>query len=214
MPISRAHLVISATLAVGIAACNAPAPPTLAPIHPTPQPSAGTGPTDFSTTSFAVPFTITIPSGWRAGDQTADMLALGLAGNAENIGIDIQLVPKVYADPCADRSGATDPAGSSAADLAAWMLAWAPLAAASSAPVTIAGQHALVVDEAFAGMPCQNANLWPTSGGWLDAAEHKRYFIFEASGNRFVATIVSPDSTFASQVDTGLAVLGTLTFRP
>jgi hypothetical protein len=112
---------------------------------------------------------------------------------------------------CKIEAGTVD-GGSTAADLGAWMVAFKPLAATAGAPTTIGGADALVIDEAFAATPCKNAELWPTPGGWLDASEQKRYFVFEVGGKRLVATIFSDDWNFAANVDAAAAVLATVTF--
>lgn len=209
----RTPLLMTVALVGLLSACNAAARPTLAPVQATAPPTAATGPTDFSTTTFAVPFSITLPAGWKVGIEQSDMLFVGLDGGPQVIGTDVQIVSAAVADPCDDASGAAA-IGPSAADLANWMLAWAPLKATAAAPVTIGGQQALVVEEAFAGAPCPTANIWRTDGGYLDPTEHKRYFIFETGGKRFVATIVSQDANFAAHVDEGLAVLESLAFKP
>ena len=46
----------------------------------------------------------------------------------------------------------------------------------------------------------------------MDQREQKRYFVFEAAGRRFVATIFSTDERFASHVDAALAVLASVGF--
>ena len=165
------------------------------------------------TTTFSVPFSLTLPQGWKVGDEKPDMFAAYISTDHETLdaGVDIQLVPKVFLDPC-NKDAGTATGGTTAAELAAWMLAFAPLKGTAGAQTTIAGSDALVVNEAFAGTPCENPELWPTSGGWLDASEHKRYFVFEVAGKRFVATIVSSDAKFDSQVDATLAILQSLRF--
>lgn len=211
---ARANLLMTATLAATIAACNVTGEaPSFARPPATLQPTSAAGPTRFSTTAFGAPFSMTLPVGWKVRFEHRDMLFAGLDGNPETIGIDVQVVSAAAADPCVDAAGAAA-IGPSAADLANWMQAWAPLKATAGAPVTVAGRQALVVEEAFAGTPCPTANLWRTDGGYLDPSEHKRYFIFETGGTRIVATIVSQDANFAAHVDEGLAALGSLTFRP
>ena len=59
----------------------------------------------------------------------------------------------MHADPCDPNSG-TAQQGYSPADLAAWMLAFAPLAGTAGPPSTVGRSPALVIDEAFAGTPC------------------------------------------------------------
>jgi hypothetical protein len=46
----------------------------------------------------------------------------------------------------------------------------------------------------------------------VDQREQKRYFVFEATGRRMVATIFSPDERFASHVDAAMAVLASVGF--
>lgn len=211
-PVARS-LGLVAAAALGIAACGPAAvsgPSAARQSVTTSAPSGSTGLT--TTTTFGVPFSLALPTGWKVGIEEADMFAAYLAtGDNLEVGVDVQLVPKVHADPCNTEAG-TDDGGASAGDLASWMIKYVPLAGTAGAPSTIGGSDALVVDEAFAGTPCQNPELWPTSGGWLDATEHKRYFVFEVAGKRLVATIVSTDAGFAANVDVGLAVLGTVTF--
>ncbi len=208
----RTPRLVTVALITLLSACNA-ASPTSTPAQATPPATAVAGPTDFKTTTFAVAFSLMLPAGWTVGLEQPDIVFVGLNGGPQVIGADVQLVPAAVADPCDDASG---PAaiGSSAADLANWMLAWAPLHATAAASVTVGGQEALVVEEAFAGVPCPTANMWRNDGGFLDPTEHKRYFIFEVGGKRFVATVVSTDANFAAHVDEGLRVLRTLVFQP
>lgn len=213
--VAHRSFAFAAAIAMLTVACNATGPtaiPTTKPIATAPATSGG--PTAFATTTFSVPFSLTLPTGWKVADERADMFTAYLATSdgSPAVGVDIQLVPVVHADPCKVAAG-TVAGGSSAADLAAWMLAFKPLAATAGAPATIGGADALVVDEAFAATPCENAELWPTAGGWLDATEQKRYFVFEMAGKRLVATIFSSDANFAVNVDAATAVLGTLDFK-
>jgi hypothetical protein len=178
---------------------------------PTPAP---TGPTAFSSVVFDRPFTITLPAGWVTGDQESDMSSLFLPMGPDQgprLGLDIQEVPQVFKDPC-DPQSSDISAGTSPADLATWMRAWAPLHATAPIAAKVSGLDALVVEEAFAGKPCANANLWPTSGGYLDPQEHKRYFILDVRGKRVVVTLVGRDDTWAATLASGLAVLDSLRF--
>lgn len=207
-------LSLLAVMALSTAACGATgatAIPTKAPAT-TSAATAG-GPVAFASTTFGVPFTMTLPAGWKVADEAADMFTayLPAAGEGFTAAIDIQLVPVVHVDPCNAEAGTTA-AGTTAADLAAWMLAFKPLAATAGAPATIGAAESLVIDEAFAGTPCENAELWPTDGGWLDASEQKRYFVLEVGGKRLVATIATADANFAANVDVAAAVLSTLAF--
>jgi len=215
-PFARLSLALVLSISAAAAACNA----TGATAIPTPPPTTtsapgGSGPTALSTTIFSVPFSLTLPTGWTVFDEQPDMFAAYISTDNEtaDVGIDIQLVPKVHLDPC-DKGAGTITAGSTAAELAAWMVAYAPLNGSAGTATTIDGAKALVVDEAFAGTPCENPELWPTDGGWLDASEHKRYFVFEVGGQRLVATIHSSDAEFDSHVEAALAVLATLRFTP
>jgi len=205
---------VLASVALLAGACQATAAtaiPTSAPATASATPS---GPTGYATTTFSVPFSVVLPAGWKVGDEKQDMFTayLATAAGGPQVGIDIQLVPVVHTDPCNLQSATVD-GGSSAADLVTWMLAFKPLAGKAGAPATIDGSAALVVDEQFAGTPCENAELWPTAGGWLDAGEQKRYFVFEMGGKRLVATIFSSDANFAANVDAARAVLGALDFK-
>lgn len=205
-----------AAVAASGAACNAtgataiPTQPAIATVAP-----AATGPTAFATRTFAVPFSLTLPAGWKVADESADMFTAYISTDHTtfDVAVDIQLVRMVHGDPCNKDAGDV-PGGTSAADLAAWMLAFAPLAATAGAPTTIDSAPTLVVDEGFAGTPCVNAELWPTAGGWLDATEKKRYFVFEIKGKRLVATVASSDAKFEAQVGAGLAVINSLDFTP
>ena len=218
--IPRSSFALVLTIAAAIAACNAtgatPIPPpataTGAPATATTAPG-GSGPTALSTTVFSVPFSLTLPTGWEVFDEQPDMFAAYVSTDNEtaDVNIDIQVVPKVNLDPC-DKDAGTATGGSTAAELSTWMLAYAPLKGSAGTATTIDGSKALVVDEAFAGTPCVNPVLWPTDGGWLDASEHKRYFVFEVGGKRLVATIISSDAKFDSHVDAALAVLASLRF--
>ncbi len=171
------------------------------------------GSTRFTSTAFDVGFSITLPAGWKIGVEDAGMFTAYLltSGDVPDVGVDLQMVPAVHKDPCDPNSG-TFQQGFSPADLAAWMLAFKPLAGTAGAPTTIGGSPALVIDEAFAGTPCPNPILWSTPGGWVYEREQKRYFIFEAAGRRFVATIFSTDEQFASHVDVATAVLASIGF--
>lgn len=211
--IARSSLVLALGVAAAVAACNA----TGATAIPTPATATsapgGSGSTQFSTTVFSVPFSLTLPPGWKVFQEEPDMFAAYISTDHEtaDVSVDIQLVPKVYLDPC-NKDAGTATGGSTAAELVTWMLAYAPLQGSAGPATTIAGSKALVVDEAFAGTPCVNAELWPTSGGWLDASQHKRHFVFEVGGKRLVAAIASSDAKFDSQVDAALAVLASLRF--
>jgi len=212
-PIARLSLALVMIFSAAAAACNAtgataiPTPPT------TTSAPGGSGPTALSTTVFSVPFSLTLPADWTVLDEQPDMFAAFIStdGETADVGIDIQLVPKVHVEPC-DKAAGTATGGSTAAELATWMLAYAPLNGSAGAATTIDGSKALVVDEAFAGTPCEHPELWPTDGGWLDAGERKRYFVFEVGGQRLVATIHSSDAKFDVQVDAALAVLATIRF--
>jgi hypothetical protein len=211
---TRRSLAIVAVIAVCAAACNA----TGATAIPTTRPEAtvalgGSGPTAFSSTTFGVPFSLTLPAGWKVFEEKPDMFAAYVSTDHQtrDAGLDIQLVSKVHVDPCNPGGGDTS-GGSTASELATWMLAFAPLHGTAGAPATIGGAKALVVDEAFAGTPCVNAELWPTDGGWLDASERKRYFVFEVGGKRLVATIVSTDAKFDAQADAVVGILASLRF--
>lgn len=217
--IARRSLGLVVAVAAAVPACNAPGA-TAIPATP----AAGTaatgapdqsGPTAFTTTTFSLPFSLTLPTGWKVFEEQTDMFAAYLSSDHEttDVAIDIQLVQKVNVDPCNKGAGTTTGA-TSAAGLVTWMLAVAPLNGSAGTPVTLVGTKALVVNEAFAGTPCVNAELWPTSGGWLDANERKRYFVLDVSGTRLVATIVSSDAKFDAQVAAGLAVLESLRFTP
>jgi hypothetical protein len=212
--IPRRSLALIVAFAAAAAACNATgatAIPT-APADASSAPAAS-GPTAYATTTFGVPFSLTLPAGWKVFEEKPDMFAAYLSTDDQtrDAGVDIQLVPRVHADPChPDAGDATG--GSTAAELSTWMLAFAPLHGTAAAPATIGGTRALVVDEAFAGTPCVNAELWPTDGGWLDASERKRYFVFEVGGKRLVATIVSSDAKFDAQADAVLGILVSLRF--
>jgi len=202
---------IAAAVLAGCNAAGATAIPTTAPTV-TAAPAA-TGPTAFATTLFSVPFSLTLPAGWKVGQEEPDMFAAYISTDHTTLdaGVDIQLVPKVYQDIC-NRDAGTTSGGATPAELAAWMLALSPLKATAGAPATIDGSQAVVVDESFAGTPCVNGELWPTSGGWLDASERKQYYLFEVGGKRFVATIVSSDAKFDAELSAGLQVLGSLHF--
>lgn len=211
--IARSTFALVLAMAAAVAACNATgatAIPTRATATSAP---GGSGPTAFSTTVFSVPFSLTLPTGWKVFEETPDMFAAYISTDHEtaDVSIDVQLVPKVNLDPCNKAAGTTS-GGSTAAELVTWMLAFAPMHGSAGTATTIDGTKALVVDEAFAGTPCVNAELWPTSGGWLAASEHKRHFVFEVGGKRLVAAIASSDARFDSQVDAALAVLASLHF--
>ena len=175
--------------------------------------AAPSGPSAFSPTAFDRPFTITLPAGWVVGDQAPDMSSLYLpgVGQAPGLAIDVQEVSNVFTDPCDPKSATIKP-GTSAADLATWMGRWAPLHATAPTAAKVSGLDAIMVEEGFGGTPCATANLWPTSGGYLDPQEHKRYFILEVGGKRVVVTLVAPDDTWATTLTDGLAVLDTLKF--
>ena len=211
--IVRSSLALVLSLSAALAACNATGATAIPPRATATSEPSGSGPTALSTTVFDLPFSLTLAPGWNVFQETPDMFAAYLSTDNEtaDVSIDIQLVPKVNVDPCNKASG-TATAGSTAAELAAWMVAYAPLNGSAETATTIAGSEALVIDEAFAGTPCENAELWPTDGGWLDASERKRYFVFEVGGKRLVATIISSDAKFDAHVDEGLAVLASLRF--
>ena len=140
--------------------------------------------------------------------MSALFLPMG-ANQGPRLGIDIQEVPKVFKNPCDPGSALIEP-GTSPADLATWMRTWAPLHATAPVAAKVGGLDALMVEEGFA-RTCANANLWPTSGGYLDPQEHKRYYILDV-GKRVVVTLVGRDDTWAATLKDGLAVLDTLKF--
>lgn len=218
-PTGIRSFVVSAAAVAVMAGCGSgsgatPAPtsaasttgptPTAAAV-PTPAPS---GLTKYTTKAFDVPFSVMLPAGWKIGVDDPGMFTAYLltTGDVPDVGLDVQIVPVVHKDPCDPNSGIV-PQGFAASALAAWMLAFKPLAATAEASTSVDGFPALVVDEAFAGTPCLNPVLWSTSGGWVDQREQKRYFIFNAAGRRLVATIFSTDERFASYVDAARAVL-------
>ena len=184
---------------------------------PTPAPTASpsrSGPTAYTSTSFELPFTITLPAGWRVGDQDADMTSFYLPmgpNEGPRLGLDVQLVSQVLKDPCGHGPTYVDP-GPSPQDLATWMEAWAPLHASKAVAGKVGGIDALVVEEGFDGAACADGNLWPTSGGYLDPAEHKRYAILEVGGKRVVVTLVGRDDTWDATLPDGDKVLESLTF--
>ena len=195
------------------AATAAPSATAAATATPAPSPSPS-GPTAFTSTAFDQPFAITLPAGWVVGDQAADMSSFFLPMGPDQgprLGVDIQEVSKVLQDPCDPGSVDIDP-GASAGDLATWMGTWAPLHASAPGAAKISGLDAITVEEAFDGTPCANANLWPTSGGYLDPGEHKRYAILEVGGKRVVVTLVGRDDTWDSTLADGQKVLDSLTF--
>ena len=83
-----------------------------------------------------------LPAGWKIGVDDVGMFTAYLltTGDIPDVGVDIQLVPVVHKDPCDPNSG-TVQQGYSAADLAAWMLAFKPLAATAGAPATVDGSN-------------------------------------------------------------------------
>jgi len=193
----------------GQAPPSASAPP--APASPAPSPS---GPTTFTSTAFDQPFAVTLPAGWIVGDQAADMAAFFLPMGPDEgprLGLDVQEVSKVQKDPCDTGSSDVDP-GATPAKLATWMSSWKPLHASKPVAAKVGAIDALAIDEGFDGSPCANANLWPTSGGYLDPAEHKRYFILEVGGKRVVVTLVGRDDTWGATLPDGQSVLDSLTF--
>jgi hypothetical protein len=218
-PIANHTVALALVLAAMAAGCNATgatAIPTTPPANVANSSVPGaSGPSVFASTIFGEPFSVTLPAGWKVSDEKPDMFTAYLSTDHTTIdsAIDLQLVTKVHADPCNKDAGDV-PGGTTASELASWMLAYKPLAGTAGAETTIAGFPAEVIDEAFAATPCENAELWPTAGGWLDASEKKRYFVFEAGGKRLVATIVSPDAKFASQVDSAMTVIESLRFTP
>lgn len=217
---NRSLGIIVAVAAATAAACSAtgataiPTQPAIATSAPSGA-GAASGPTTYATTSFGAPFSLTLPAGWKVVDDSPDMFTAYIAPDPTSMdaAIDIQLVPVVHKDLCNKDAGDVT-GGTTAADLAAWMLALAPLAATAGTATTIDGAPALVVDESFTGTPCVNGELWPTAGGWLDASEQKRYFVFEVGGKRLVATIASSDAKFAAQSAAALAVLESVNFTP
>jgi hypothetical protein len=76
----------------------------------------------------------------------------------------------------------------------------------------VGGIDVLVVEEGFDGSACAEGNLWPTSRGYLDPAEHKRYAILEVGGKRVVVTLVGRDDTWDATLPDGDKVLESLTF--
>ena len=207
--------LFAALTAVMLSACggtgSAASTPPSAASTPTAGPSESTA---FASTAFDRPFTLTLPAGWVVGEQSADMSSMFLPmgpNQGPRLGLDIQEVSKVFKDPCDPQSSDIDP-GPSAADLAKWMGSWVPLHSTGPVAATLSGFAALTVDEAFTGTPCANANLWPTSGGYLDPPEHKRYFILEVRGTRVVVTLVGRDDTWDATLADGLAVLDGLQF--
>ncbi len=218
----RSILVAAAIAAIagcgsGIRATSPPAtspPATEAPITAAPLstatqlPRTPAGLTRYTTDAFDVGFTVMLPAGWKIGVDDPGMFTAYLltTGDIPDVGVDVQIVPVVHTDPCDPNSGIV-PQGFAASALAAWMLAFKPLAATAGAPTSVDGFPAFVVDEAFNGTPCLNPVLWSTPGGRIDQTEQKRFFIFNAAGRRLVATIFSPDARFASHVDAARAVL-------
>lgn len=203
-------VVVAACGGTGQATTSAATRPALGTVAP----SASSGPTGFTSTAFDQPFTITLPAGWTVGDQVADMASFYLPigpGQGPRLGIDVQEVSKVFKDPCDTASVEID-AGTSSDDLATWMGTWTPLHASKPVAATVSGRPAITVDEAFDGTPCSNANLWPTSGGFLDSAEHKRYAILEVGGKRVVVTLVGRDDMWDSTLADGQKVLDSLAF--
>jgi len=191
---------------------TAPSAPaaTSASVAPSPSPS---GPTAYTSTSFDQPFTITLPAGWLIGDQDPNMVSFYLPmgpNEGPRLGVDIQEVSQVLKDPCGHGPNYIDP-GQSPQELADWMTAWAPLHASKPAAGKLSGIDALVVEEAFDGS-CDGPNLWPTPGGYLDPAEHKRYAILEVGGKRIVVTLVGRDDTWDATLADGEQVLDSLTF--
>jgi hypothetical protein len=171
-------------------------------------------PRSFTASSFSEPFTIELPPDWEVGDHADDMAAFYLPmgpNQGPRLGVDVQTVSQVFQDPCDTASATVDP-GSSPDDLATWMGKWTPLHASKPVSGTISGHPAVIVDEDFDGTACANGNLWPTSGGYLDPQEHKRYAITEVGGKRVVVTLVGRDDTWESTLSDGQKVLESLTF--
>ena len=93
------------------------------------------------------------------------------------------------------------------------MRTWAPLHASAPIAAKVSGLDAVMIEEGFAGTTtCPNGNLWPTSGGYLDPQEHKRYYVVDVGGKRVVVTLVGRDDTWAATLKDGLAELDTLKF--
>jgi len=224
MQLGRRLLGVGAAL-VTVAGCSGVAgPPSV--VYPSASPGTSAaaspivspspaGPKTFTSSSFDQPFTITLPEGWQIGDQAPDMAAFYLPMGPDQgprEGIDIQEVPQVFEDPCAHQPERLDP-GATPAALATWMGTWEPLHASKPVAATVSGLQAISVDEAFSGTPaCTDANLWPTSGGYLDPAEHKRYAILEVGGKRVVVTLVGRDDTWDATLADAQSVLDSLTF--
>jgi len=211
-------VALGGLIAVALAACRTTGQkPDYFQPTPTPAPTASpspSGPTAYTSTSFELPFTITLPAGWRVGDQDADMTSFYLPmgpNEGPRLGLDVQLVSQVLKDPCGHGPNYVDP-GPSPQDLATWMEAWAPLHASKAVAGKVGGIDALVVEEGFDGSACADGNLWPTSGGYLDPAEHKRYAILEVGGKRVVVTLVGRDETWDATLPDGDKVLESLTF--
>ena len=195
------------------AAAALTSPPTRTPVSSTPSPSPA-GPTTFKSAVFDQPFTITLPPGWIVGEQAVDMASFFLPMGPDlgpRLGIDIQEVPRVFKNPC-DVKSVEVPAGTTPGDLAAWMETWKPLHASKPVASKLSGLDALMVDEGFDGSTCKVANLWPTAGGYMDPAEHKRYQVLEVDGKRIVVTLVGRDDTWDGTLADGQKVLDSLTF--
>lgn len=221
------RFAILALMAAALTACGgtgqASAPTTASTATGTPPPvataaltpsSSPSGPTAFISASFDQPFTVMLPPGWIVGEQAADMagflLPLG-PDEGPRLGLDIQEVTQVLKNPCDTGSIDIDP-GAAPKDLATWMGTWTPLHASKPVPANVSGLTAIMVEESFDGTPCATANLWPTSGGYLDPAEHKRYSILEVGGKRVVVTLVGRDDTWDTTLADGQKVLDSLTF--
>jgi hypothetical protein len=225
-PSTRA-VVLGGLMALAVAGCRTtgqkpdyvqptPTPtqtPSASPLSTPAASSSPLGPTAHTSTTFEQPFTITLPPGWLIGDQDPNMVSFYLPmgpNQGPRLGVDIQEVSQVLKDPCGHGPTYTDP-GQSPQDLASWMAAWAPLHASKPVAGKLGGINALVVEEAFDGS-CDGPNLWPTPGGYLDPAEHKRYAILDVGGKRVVVTLVGRDDTWDATLADGEQVLDSLTF--
>lgn len=134
-------------------------------------------------TSSAVDFTVTFPTGWRVQDGH---IFHGNAGAPAETELQAFVVTEIYADACAGTAGAVKPAGASSADLVAALLAQSGTDATGPVATTIGGHPATRIDlRVPTGLNLRNCRS--NEGGlqiWRAAADD--YFVVLPGGTASV----------------------------
>jgi hypothetical protein len=168
----------------------------------------------YQVSSFAAPFSVTLPAGWGTNGFTPNSVSLASLAD-ESLNVYIAVIDKVYGDPCRPGKGATTVAPG-VDKLVAALAAMKGFEVADRQDVSIGGASgtSFTISNSINGLSCAKSPMpfatYDKDGKNTDvgifAGEHDTFWVLDAGGTRLLIAVTD------SRVDEVAPILQSLAF--